>query len=159
MGRRLRNARRLFQRRSSRMTAISWKYASPLSREMLDATQRALGVSFPDSYVECVLRNNGGRPRPSTFDYSGRRGAVFHRLLPVEIGEKNGILAILNALADRLPPGYIPFASDSFGNYLCFRYPSVGGSIPIYFWDHEISAEALPSLICGSFDELLARLY
>lgn len=140
------------------MSTILWKYARPLSRETLEETQAKLGVLFPASYVDCVLRNNGGRPVPSCFDFPGRPGAVFHRLLPVGGDDTSGIQATLDALSGRIPAGHIPFAADPFGNYLCFRYPG-GNDAPVFFWDHEAPPNAAPAHVCDGFDALLRSLY
>ncbi len=140
------------------MNTIIWKYIRPLTKEALNETQNSLGVVFPTSYTECVLHNNGGRPTPSTFDYPNQQGAVFQRLLPVAAEDRYGILFTMDALSDRLAPGYVPFASDPFGNYLCFRYPA-GKDVHIFFWDHEKGSDVSPVPVCDGFDALLRSLY
>lgn len=141
------------------MTILVWSYAKKtIARENVQEVEGFLGVRFPESYVSCVLENNGGRPSPFLFECDNRKDAVFESLLRVESNHKYGIVMTSQRLAGVLPGGCVPFAADPFGNLLCFKYPC-HGTPPVVFWDHEQSGAASITPVCGSFDALLEMLH
>ncbi len=139
------------------MGISSWKYGKPLADEgAVERLATALGVALPPEYAATVQQYDGGRPQPRVFDFPGQRGAVMQRLLSVGAAEESGgVLRVMRNLGDRLPAGYIPFAEDPFGNFLCFRYPATG-NVAVHFWDHETGTAAK---VCNDFSELLALLH
>ena len=61
----------------------------------------------------------------------------------------------------RIPAGFLPIATDSFGNLILLKITSSNGG-RVYFWDHE-KEEDLPTLrnmskIADSFSQLIASL-
>jgi len=141
------------------MKKIEWKYvkARP-SRSDIRRVEASLGVSLPEDYLKCVKRHNGGRPQPCAFDAPGRKSAVFQHLLRIDPDAENGVTATLDALKDHIPAGYVPFAADPFGNYLCFEYPA-SGEPQIVFWDHESEGSDSLLPVSPSFSTFLDSLY
>lgn len=141
------------------MAVDTWKYVKgkPIDSE-IEKLQESLGVLLPKEFLSVAIENNGGRPSPCIFDFPGRDGAVFESLLRLERENDYGILKTLERISDRLPSGCVPFASDPFGNYLCFQYPS-SGMIPIVFWNHEKKMDSSLSPVCDDFEALLEKLY
>ena len=119
-----------------------------------------MGIKLPNDYVECIKENNGGRPRPKTFDFGGNKEMIFASLLSLAEVDKENISAVYDWIKDRLPQGVYPFAKDPFGNFICFKYEEE--SISIVFWDHEKTSEDREKsieTICETFQQLLDKLY
>lgn len=73
------------------------------------------------------------------FNFGNRKDAVFNSLLNLkEGGDDPSLIETYNNVKDRLPEKIIPFASDSFGNLICFNFNDNPASV--CFWDHEIGA-------------------
>lgn len=141
------------------MMKMKWMYAKKtITHEDVEYVERFIGIRLPESYVDCVLDNNGGRPSPCLFDFGTKREAVFENLLRIEKDHKEGIILTLERLSDLLPAGCVPFAADPFGNLLCFKYPC-HGSPSVVFWDHEQDGANSISFVSRSFEELLEKLY
>lgn len=141
------------------MSEIIWKYGKPgADKQDIEDIEILLGIRFPKAFVQCALINNGGRPVPCAIDFEGREAAVFHKLLRIEKDAKEGIISVSEGLRGRLPVGYVPFASDPFGNYFCFAYPCIGEPT-VVFWDHEEQSDDAISPVCSSFEKLLLILH
>lgn len=98
-------------------------------------------------------------PRPKVFDIPGLDESTFNDLLTLHIDDKYSIVQRHENIKDRLVDGIYPFASDSFGNFLCFDYRNNPASPTIVFWDHEeeeIEDSIYP--VCSTFQELLNSL-
>ena len=145
---------------SKSIRSISWKWPEPPADiSTISALEDLWGVHLPKDYVECATANHGGRPSLKCFDFDGRKEAVFNRLLPLTGGPIR-VDTIWDAIKDRLPDRVFPFASDPFGNYLCFDFRERNPSVVV--WDHEVAStdphQAIQR-ICNSFSELLDKLY
>ena len=125
--------------------------------------EKGLGIKFPEDFVKCAIKNHGGYPDLDTFDFENHEGAVFNRLLSFNEQKKTFILNVFQAIKDRLLDGIYPFASDPFGNYLCFDYRKGKDKSPIVvYWDHEEAFENPDTaihVVCDTFSELLSKLY
>jgi hypothetical protein len=113
-----------------------------LTTAQIAIREKQLGLTFPPSYREFLMRNNGGVPHPNTIDISGLRGT------PTDVQEFFGIGTDLESseigwnmreVGDYLPANTIPIACDSGGNlfYLLLgddvgevRYLDLGESPP-----------------------------
>lgn len=144
------------------MRTVTWI----LTKDLIDESQMKKfesehGITFPPEYKECVLKNNGGRPRPNVFDSSNRKELVAKALLSFERTHLDNIWDTYENLRERLPEGVIPFMSDQFGNYICFDFRN--SNIPsVVFWDHEQShSNSDKSIIpiADGFMEFLNSLY
>lgn len=139
---------------------VTWRWNEPPLKEGdVAKIERLWSEKLPGDYLECARLNHGGHPTPPCFDMPNRTQAVFNRLLPFS-GKTDRLDLVWIQIRDRLPERVYPFASDPFGNYLCFDYRD---SVPsVVFWDHE-RAMADPSeaitTVCRSFSDLLQRLY
>src|SRR5690606_3082757 len=105
------------------------------------------------------LKNNSGTPMPYSYDFEGRKGAVFDRLLSHDPNSPSYIVSTYNAVKDRLPKGIYPFAEDTFGNLICFDYREDMENPSIVFWDHERPDHKNIFPVCSSFTDLLNKLY
>jgi hypothetical protein len=143
---------------------LTWDFATgPLDRAEIKALESEWGVKFPEDYVQCVLKNDGGSPSLMVFDFPGHPEAVFNNLLsfhdPEAEYDSDGIRETYRAVRRRLPEGVYPIAGDPFGNLICFDYRDSTDAPEVVFWDHEAPKKRAISRICATFTELLESLY
>jgi len=110
------------------------------TEESIQALERELGLPFPADYRNFLATDNGGEPRPSGFMFESNGGpsdsAVRYFLTLAPGASGYSISEFRRRYNDRVPPGFMPIACDSFGNLVLIDLrPSSPGSI--YFWDHE----------------------
>ena len=138
------------------MTKITWKYDRDFVNDsIINEVQNLLGVKLPPDYLDCIKKHNGARPCRRKFDSQNHSELLFVRLLHYDLKENNSILALYKILLPQLPPELYPFADDSFGNYLCFRYRN-GAFEDVVFWDHETRQV---DFVARTFTELLDMLH
>lgn len=138
-----------------------------LTSEELEDAEKRLHVAFPSEYREFLLKHNGGRPTPKSFEFKDTHGndsdSLIHFFLAIYNGYDDNLEIEYRARVeeDRLLPHFVPIANDPFGNLICL---SVAGEDlgKVYFWDHEIEPETAGyenmSLIADSFTEFLNKL-
>lgn len=122
--------------------------------------ETAFGVKFPNDYVEIIMKNDGGYPKPNRFNVNGNE-EVFNNLLSLNEEDSSNLIDTYNDVEDRLVEKVIPFAEDPFGNLICFDYRTNNQPI-IVFWEHEKvfnDKESVMSYLCDSFTELLLMLH
>ena len=136
----------------------------PSSEQELKSVEHELGVNLPPDYRAFLLEKNCGEPERNELSESQGAGVSVRRFLGVTADSSHGLAAHARAYRDRLPPGLLPIAGDSFGNLLCLRVsgPDYGA---VYFWDHELEAdENEPAThqntirLADSFSSFLAQL-
>ncbi|WP_425449853.1 SMI1/KNR4 family protein [Dethiothermospora halolimnae] len=118
------------------------------------------GIKFPKDYVECILKNDGGYPKPNRFTLNGNE-EVFNNLLSLDEEDVSNIIETYNDVKDRLIERVIPFAEDPFGNLICFDYRN-NEQPTIVFWQHEKAfnnKQAATKHLCDSFNDLLLMLH
>ncbi|WP_425448522.1 SMI1/KNR4 family protein [Dethiothermospora halolimnae] len=138
---------------------IKWKFVKDMPSLMdIEKVESRFNVKLPLDYIECVKKNNGGRPRPKLFDFGEYKEMVFSSLLSIIKDHKENVIDVYKWIGDRLPENTYPFAKDPFGNYLCFKYE--GNDVFVVFWNHEKSNEEEGIVfVSGSFKELLEKLH
>ncbi|ENQ3104922.1 SMI1/KNR4 family protein, partial [Bacillus cereus] len=144
------------------MGEITWLFTDKsVDEKTISKVEQSFGIKFPQDYKECVIKYNGGYPKPDNFDFSdegeGEGGAVFNNLLSFT-GDFS-IEAIYEFSKESLQKGIIPFARDPFGNLICFDYRQSNNEPTVVFFDHEEQGENSIELICNTFTELLNKLY
>ncbi|MDA7027418.1 SMI1/KNR4 family protein [Bacillus sp. CLL-7-23] len=140
------------------MGRITWQQVQdPLNEQILSEVEESFGIKFPSDYKECVIRFNGGRPHPSVFNFKDGGTGEFGYLL--SFTEEPNIKMVYGLIADYLPKGVFPFATDFGGNKLCFDYRANKHSPSIVFYDHEQEEEDAIESICETFTELLDSLH
>ncbi|GAB6742401.1 SMI1/KNR4 family protein [Bacillus cereus] len=121
--------------------------------------EQYFNIKLPNDFIECVKECDGGYPRPKVFDIPGQDESTFNDLLTLHIDDKYSIVQRYENIKDRLVDRIYPFASDSFGNFLCFDYRNNPASPTVVFWDHEEEdIEEAISPVCDTFTELLESL-
>ena len=132
----------------------------------VSAFEGTLGHPLPDGYRDFMLRYNGGRPTPSSFQLALRSGPYTDSLvdwfLSLHDGELSNLERTVKLMSGRFPPDTLPIGRDPFGNFVLIglRGDTRG---KVYFWDHENEAEDGPDwsnvdLVAGSFDGFMSGL-
>jgi cell wall assembly regulator SMI1 len=137
---------------------IEWFFVhSPIEDKEIFEVENILGIKFPDDYKECVKKYHGGSPKPSSFDFKERKGAVFNNLLSFDPYDKYDYIVKVRNIVEGMVEGVYPFAADPFGNFVCFDYRDEKNNPPkVVFWDHEI---AYICHICDNFTDFISKLY
>lgn len=117
----------------------------------IEGVARRLEYTFPEAFLNLASKFNGGYPSKTNFDAGDRKGCVFDYLLHCP----DEFFAMYTALKDRLPRDLVPFASDAFGNAICFDYRESGpnGEPAIAFWDHESQGSGSICVLADSFED------
>ena len=126
----------------------------------ISKVEAIFGIEFPRDYVECIIKNDGGYPKPNRFLLNGNE-EVFNNLLSFDEEDSSNMIVTYNDVKDRLIEKVIPFAEDPFGNLLCFDYRN-NKQPTIVFWEHEkafYNKETATSYLCDSFTDLISMLH
>jgi hypothetical protein len=102
----------------------------------LEATERWLGVTFPDDYKQFLLTHNGGRPDPNCFSVKDRGDSLVEMLYGIQDSRTHNDLVRELEWATELEPlpnGFIAIGHDPGGGSLLL---STTGSDrgEVYFW-------------------------
>lgn len=151
---------------------MEWKQVVPLESEsLIDEFEQLRGYKFPDSFRECVIKNNGGYPEFEAFDTETTEERVFGFFasfnkddnrrsvwFSVEAYESN--INVAKQLGDleeatmltNLFNRYVVFADTPFGDDIAFDKTDDS----VVYIDHEtLKVEK----IADSFDAFLDCLY
>jgi hypothetical protein len=118
-------------------------------------------IKFPNTYIDCIKKYNGGKPIPNIFDLPNGNEESIRNLIDADLKAEWNIISVYKHLSKYLG-NVIPFGEDSNGNLICFDYRKGKNLQPqIVFWEHETAAinndEAF-SEICNSFTDFLKML-
>ena len=71
---------------------IQWRYVKPLKEtSLIEDFECAVTYEFPNSFKECVLNNNGGRPSASTFETNKTKEREIKSLLSFNKEDKENM--------------------------------------------------------------------
>lgn len=131
--------------------SINWKYVKELiDIDSIKKFEEENKIELPKSLKDIVVKFNGARPRPNTFDSESSKECVFKSLLSFNTTDKENIFEITKWMKER-ENNIIPFASDPSGNYVCLNEND-----QVMLWRHETGK---CEFLCNSFDELVDSLY
>ncbi|MES9779296.1 SMI1/KNR4 family protein, partial [Bacillus thuringiensis] len=73
------------------MKNITWSFMSktPITDEEIQKAEKYFGIKFPEDFIACVKKYDGGYPRPKIFDVPGRDENVFSKLLTFDLESRN----------------------------------------------------------------------
>lgn len=138
-----------------------------LDEESLLALEHKLAITLPEDYRDFILHYNGGQPKFCVFSYKGVDGfesqSVINWFHAIYDGEENDFESIYLFYSEngRIPPGFVPIASDPGGNMICISISENDRGM-VYFWDHELelsySGTKNLALLSNSFSGFLDLL-
>ncbi len=152
------------------MALVSMEKATgPLEEAELQDQEQKWGFRLPDGYREFLLKYDGGRPEPFSFRFKGsENGSTVHSFLGIKQDRYRDLQKKLKDYEGRLPKRFFPIAYDEGGNQICIAIAGDDRG-KVYFWDHELEADASQGedpeiadnivLIADSFSEFLDGLY
>ncbi len=100
------------------MKDITWKYVKPLQDvNVVEEFLTDKGIELPQTLVDCLKENNGGRPSVKVFDTDVRKEYVFKNLLSYNEADVENIYDIYPLFKNSQ---YYPIGMDSSGNFVCY---------------------------------------
>lgn len=141
------------------------KMTTPIVQDDINMLEVELALDFPSTYIDFLLKYNGGRPTPNSFDFYDKSDAscvnLFFGITDIDYMSLRDAIATFYG---RIPSGFLPIACDPGGNLLVLD--CTNNKSGIFFWDHELEAddEDQPSMenisfIAKDIDDLLNQFY
>lgn len=132
------------------MAVQKWSRPKPLENPMaVKQLQEKYGFALSGDLTNCILSNNGARPRPNTIVLKNGEENDVKMLLSYNQNDPENIYKVIEYFIKTYNGSLIPFASDSAGNYYCEQ----GKRIVLWTQNNEI----MP--VCNSFPQFLDSLY
>lgn len=153
-----------YDKRTKKQMLAAHNYKEKQDIDEINNYASTLGGAFPVDYANFLSIKNGGKPEPSTLNFSKKSISIKYMYAyksPLTTCTLDYALALYQG---RIPKGFIPIAHDSAGNLLImsFLLPESGH---VYFWDHnnEVDESEQPYFgnmvkICESFSLLESML-
>ncbi|ALB44453.1 SMI1/KNR4 family protein [Clostridium beijerinckii] len=140
------------------MAEIKWeRIVEGVDDMTITKFEEKFSISFPKEYKECVIKYNGGHPIPNAFYFADKGEGVFDHLL--SFTSDPNIEDVYDIVSDYIPEKVIPFATDPFGNDICFDYRKNKQEPNIVFRNQDEVGEEAIEFICETFVELLENLH
>lgn len=131
------------------MALSEWARVKPLvDKNSVDKFEEKYDLSLPEDFKKCVIENNGGRPRPNSIETEDGNEFDVKALLSYNEDDKENIYKIIDYFISVFLGKLIPFASDSAGNYYCFKNKKV----VLWTQDNDII------FVCNSFSDFTKKL-
>ncbi|MGC4001995.1 MAG: SMI1/KNR4 family protein [Pirellulales bacterium] len=138
--------------------------AAGATSEDIQSFEARRKTSLPKDYKRFLAEWNGGRPRPRQFEGPNGERSVLHFFFTLDpAAEYYYIEEEIDTFKDRLPAGFLPIASDPFGNLVLLAL-TPGKFGEIHFWEHEAETdEGKPlgeriAFISSNFTDFVANL-
>lgn len=132
------------------MALQKWSKPKPLNNPIaIKQLEEKYDFSLSDDLVNCILANNGARPRPNTIELENGEENDVKVLLSYNDSDSENIYKVIEYFVNTYNSKLIPFAVDSAGNYYCEQEKK------IVLWTQ--NEEILP--VCNSFSQFLESLY
>jgi hypothetical protein len=138
------------------MKGLVWELTSAMyDNTQINKLKVMIGEELPSDFAECLLKNNAGYPTPNVFDTKLGTQHIFNNLLPFDESEDENIFKVYRFISEETErEDILPFARDSFGNYICFDFSENPSTV--VFWQHETNDI---DAVCKSFTDLINMLY
>lgn len=132
------------------MAVQKWSRPKPLENPLaVKHLQEKYGFALSGELTNCILSNNGARPKPNTIVLKNGEENDVKMLLSYNENDPENIYKVIEYFIKTYNGSLIPFASDSAGNYYCEQ----GKRIVLWTQNNEI----MP--VCNSFPQFLDSLY
>lgn len=133
------------------MKNIEWEFVIPLKDDMIiDIFEIENAYSLPSDFKEFIKKNNSGMPLVNTFDTDKTKERNIKCILSFNKEDEENIYEFINLFKKNNYLEMLPFAIDSFGNFICFENEKV------VFWNCELETK---EYIADSFSKFLDCLY
>lgn len=140
---------------------------SPITEAELQQFEAEIGYRLPDEYRRFLLKYNGGKPDPKTFNVNIDGFQTFTsvtRFAGLTKPDYCGFDRLLKTYTGRIPRNLLPIACELSVDLICI---SIAGDDyeKVYLWDHNWEVtEGEPDYsnvhhIADSFEEFLEQLY
>lgn len=114
------------------MDKILWKYVKPLkNEEIIKNFLQEHNIELPKQLIECITKNNGGRPSTYLFDTNKGKEYVFQSLFSYNYEDKNSIYKIYSSIFENSI--LYPLGIDASGNIVCYHQEKK----TYVLWKHE----------------------
>jgi hypothetical protein len=129
----------------------------------IEELERRVRSRLPADYRQFMIEFNGGEPQPRAFEGPDGEGSAVRFFFTLDPRSSHyWIHQKLDVYQDRIPPGLLPIASDSFGNLVLLDLGAKDYGV-VYFWDHENESDDEPwwdniSPIAQSFSRFVDEL-
>lgn len=142
-------------------------------KEDISNIEEFVKLKFPNSYIQHLLKYNGGQCSPSAFTFleNGQKSnSRIDWFLAIYDGEYDNLKEYIETYKiqqKRLPSHILPIAHDPGGNLICISCGNEDNGI-IYFWDHEKEVDYYQSddndytnlyFIANNIEDLLNNLF
>lgn len=132
------------------MSVQKWSRISKIDDIMVvNRLEDKYGFSISEELKNCILLNNGARPKPNTIRLKNGEENDVKMLLSYNENDCENVHEILEYFIKLYNGSLIPFAVDSAGNYYCEQGKR------IVLWTQ--SKEIFP--VCNNFSQFLELLY
>ena len=132
---------------------MNWKYIKPLESESsIKEFEEKYSFEFPESFRDIVSEYNGAYPETDIYDTDKTKERTFKSLLSFNREDKMNIWKIAEWNSNELDNKYIAFATDQFGNLICF---SISDKSVVFMDMETLSTET----IAENFSCFLDKLY
>ena len=132
---------------------MNWKYVKPLkSEDLISEFEKAHNIEFPESFIELVRINNGGRPEKDIFDTDAAKERTIKSFLSFNKEDRETVWKIADWNEDVLKDAYVAFGIDNFGDLICFKK----SDLSVIFLDTESVNE---EMIADDFSAFIDKLY
>ena len=131
---------------------MNWKYVKKLkSVELIKEYECLVNYELCDSFIQCVIRNNGGRPEKKIFDTDRVKERALKSFLSFNKEDRETVWKMYEWSKEELNDEFIPFAIDNFGNLICFDKHDD----KIVFVNHEDNSVEIAAVNFDTFIESL----
>lgn len=132
---------------------IQWRFAClPVTETDIVQAEIKLGFRLPPDIRGRILVINGGYPDPACFQTVSGAIHVLNNLLSIRQSD-DAYMPDYVLEGSSYEQQLVPFASDGFGNLICFNRQDQNA---LYYWSHESDRI---DRICASFTELESKLF
>ena len=132
---------------------MNWNYVKTLkSVNLIDEFESLVHYELPKDFKEFVLQYNGGRPEHKAYDTDTTEERVLKTILSFNKEDISTVWETNEGDIEGLPDKYVVFATDPFGNLICFDKDNDN----VIFWNHE---DESVEHIANTFTEFIDKLY
>lgn len=132
------------------MALEKWSRVKPLKDpKSIEVIEKKFGCNLSSELKDCILENNGGRPKLDFIKLENGEEYDVKILLSYNEDDIENIYKVSEFFIKNFNGKMIPFASDSAGNYYC----ECDGKIVLWTQDDEVLS------VCDGFKDFLNSLY